>query len=353
MTGRHAKPNHIGKGIAGSIVLGVGAVGVLPITSAQAATVDTWDAVAECESSGDWSINTGNGFYGGLQFTQETWEAYGGAQFAARADLATKQQQITVAERVLDEGWNGNAPQGPGAWPVCSVQGGLSAGGANPYVGDPAPAEQPKEEKPATAPDPVPATYTVRSGDWLSSIARDQMGSIDKWQELYEANKAVVGDDPNLIFPGQVLTIPGVTQAVQSSSEPVTEEPAPPAVPSGTTAAAKVAIEWAVGHANAGDLYYVWGGEGPTGYDCSGFLQAAWRQAGVEIPRDTYGMDAGMMHVDQSAMRPGDLILMSFSSANDHVVMYIGGGQIVEMHGVGVEVQSLAGRGEIYAVVRP
>jgi hypothetical protein len=71
-----------------------------------------WNAVAQCESGGNWSINTGNGYYGGLQFSQSTWDAFGGAGYAARADLATPGQQIAVAEKVL-------AAQGAGAWPVC------------------------------------------------------------------------------------------------------------------------------------------------------------------------------------------------------------------------------------------
>jgi len=73
-----------------------------------------WDAVAACESGGDWSINTGNGFYGGLQFTISTWDAYGGQAYAPRADLASRDAQISVAERVL-------AAQGSGAWPVCGA----------------------------------------------------------------------------------------------------------------------------------------------------------------------------------------------------------------------------------------
>jgi hypothetical protein len=77
----------------------------------QAAAHD-WDAVAQCESGGNWTINTGNGYFGGLQFSQSTWEAYGGAAYAARADLGTRSQQIAVAEKVL-------AGQGPGAWPTC------------------------------------------------------------------------------------------------------------------------------------------------------------------------------------------------------------------------------------------
>jgi hypothetical protein len=73
-----------------------------------------WTAVARCESGGDWSINTGNGYYGGLQFSQTTWDAFGGDAYAPRADLATQGQQIAVAEKVL-------AVQGPGAWPVCGA----------------------------------------------------------------------------------------------------------------------------------------------------------------------------------------------------------------------------------------
>ena len=79
-----------------------------PVTS----PAHDWDAVALCESGGDWSINTGNGYYGGLQFSPSTWEAYGGLAYAPRADLATRAEQIAVAEKVL-------AGQGPGAWPTC------------------------------------------------------------------------------------------------------------------------------------------------------------------------------------------------------------------------------------------
>ncbi|GAA4523819.1 transglycosylase family protein [Brachybacterium paraconglomeratum] len=107
-------------------------------TAANAAT--GWDEVAACESGGDWSINTGNGYYGGLQFSQQTWEGFGGSQYASSADQASKSQQIAVAERVLAE-------QGAGAWPNCgsALSGGASTGDA------PAPSEQeeaPQEEAP-------------------------------------------------------------------------------------------------------------------------------------------------------------------------------------------------------------
>lgn len=87
-------------------------------TTAQAAPQSAWDRLAFCESSGNWHINTGNGYHGGLQFTLQTWVAFGGTSFAPRADLATKSQQIAIAERVLNV-------QGPGAWPHCSVVAGL------------------------------------------------------------------------------------------------------------------------------------------------------------------------------------------------------------------------------------
>ena len=78
-----------------------------------------WNCLAECESGGGWHINTGNGFYGGLQFGQATWESYGGLAYAPRADLATRAEQIAVARRVLaDQGWD--------AWPDCSRKYGLA-----------------------------------------------------------------------------------------------------------------------------------------------------------------------------------------------------------------------------------
>ncbi|GAA2546976.1 hypothetical protein GCM10010210_17940 [Pseudonocardia hydrocarbonoxydans] len=83
--------------------------------TANAAPASTWDALAECESSGNWDINTGNGYSGGLQFSPSTWRAYGGE---GDAHDASRTEQIAVAERVLDgQGW--------GAWPACSRELGL------------------------------------------------------------------------------------------------------------------------------------------------------------------------------------------------------------------------------------
>ncbi|KZO58458.1 transglycosylase family protein [Dietzia cinnamea] len=92
---------------------GVAAAGVsLAAPAAHAAPASSWDQVAQCESGGNWQINTGNGYYGGLQFSAQTWSGYGGGEYAATADQATREQQIDIGERVL-------AGQGAGAWPNC------------------------------------------------------------------------------------------------------------------------------------------------------------------------------------------------------------------------------------------
>ena len=198
---------------------------VLPLVgagSATAASVGVWDSVAKCESGGRWSINTGNGYYGGLQFSQSTWAAYGGTAYAARADLAAKSEQIAVAEAVL-------AQQGPGAWPACSVRAGLSQGGSaadttgqgggairgsiGSRSGTGLPERQDSHRERGGSPAAVPSSaqraagsYTVVRGDTLSGIALSRSVS-GGWQALYDANRDAVGPDPNVIFPGQRLTL--------------------------------------------------------------------------------------------------------------------------------------------------
>ncbi|MCB0926545.1 MAG: transglycosylase family protein [Mycolicibacterium insubricum] len=114
MSGRHRKPTSSAKSVAKIAVTGVAlAGGSLTLASiANAAPDSEWDQVARCESGGNWAINTGNGYQGGLQFSSSTWRGHGGGEFAPAANLATKDQQIAIAERVL-------ASQGRGAWPVC------------------------------------------------------------------------------------------------------------------------------------------------------------------------------------------------------------------------------------------
>lgn len=109
--GKHRKPSH--HTTTTLAVLSSGAIPVVATGTAHAAPA--WDELAACESSGDWHIDTGNGFFGGLQFTPGTWREFGGTRFAASAHEATRVQQIQIAERVLEV-------QGPGAWPGCTAK---------------------------------------------------------------------------------------------------------------------------------------------------------------------------------------------------------------------------------------
>src|SRR5690348_16121988 len=105
--GRHRRPRQTPERLRRAAI--VGAAAAVPLTAtvtAQAAPDTAWDALAQCESSGNWSINSGNGYFGGIQFSQSTWEAYGGLDFAPRADLASRELQILVGERTLQgQGW--------------------------------------------------------------------------------------------------------------------------------------------------------------------------------------------------------------------------------------------------------
>ncbi len=168
MSGRHRKPSTSNISVAKIAVTGavLGGGSIALAAQAAAATDGEWDQVARCESGGNWGINTGNGYHGGVQFSASTWASHGGGQYAPSAELATKDQQIAVAERVL-------ATQGRGAWPVCggplsgptprelpapaSLDAPLDAPGIN---GQPAPLAPP----PADAPPP-PAPVQLASFD--------------------------------------------------------------------------------------------------------------------------------------------------------------------------------------------
>jgi nucleoid-associated protein YgaU len=212
----------------GVTIAAVSAAGLaLSATAANAAPGSTWDALAQCESGGNWAINTGNGFSGGLQFTPQTWAGFGGT---GSPENASRAQQIAVAERV-------QATQGWGAWPACAAKLGLNGGG-----GAPAPQIQPQSAPVQAAPvqaapvqaapvqaapvqaAPVQAapaqthakhvapvavsgeTYTIQAGDTLSKIAA-KLGVQGGWQALADANADTI-DDVNLIFVGQVLQLP-------------------------------------------------------------------------------------------------------------------------------------------------
>lgn len=194
----HRSPSRPVRTLAGITAMSaiVGAP-LLLAAPAQAAPESVWDKLATCESSNDWSINTGNGYYGGVQFRQQTWLEFGGADYAARADLATREQQIAIAERVL-------AGQGWKAWPTCSGQTGAHGTGD---AGATAPVTTHDEAgtKPAVAVDRMPAGYRVRTGDSLCTIAADNQ-IAGGWREIYNRNSGTISD-PDVIYPGQQLTL--------------------------------------------------------------------------------------------------------------------------------------------------
>jgi len=209
--GRHRAPSNTAKVVArstaGATAFALPLVGFT--TAAHAATDEQWDNVAQCESGGNWHINTGNGYYGGLQFTQGTWVNYGGSSYASRADLAGREEQIAIANKVL-------AAQGWGAWPVCSSYAGPAQGESwttrpvrhSSAEASPARTTHGTERFTALKRAPRPATasmYVVQTGDTLISIADKHQVS---WRKLYRANRTLIGGDPSLIRTGMHLHIP-------------------------------------------------------------------------------------------------------------------------------------------------
>src|SRR3954464_9078551 len=153
MSGRHRKPTASAKNVAKIAFTGavIGSGSLALAGQAGAATDGEWDQVAKCESGNNWAINTGNGYQGGLQFTQSTWASHGGGQYAPAANMASKEEQIAVAERVL-------ANQGKGAWPVCG--GPAAPCAAAKRMGGPAAPGRPRRQRRAAAPA---AARSVRS----------------------------------------------------------------------------------------------------------------------------------------------------------------------------------------------
>ncbi|WP_406216853.1 transglycosylase family protein [Streptomyces canus] len=217
--GKHRRPSKATRAAALAGVTGVAiAAPLMAAGNASAATASEWDTVAQCESGGNWSINTGNGYYGGLQFSASTWAAYGGTQYAAQANQAGKSQQIAVAEKVL-------ASQGKGAWPVCGTglssatySGGSSSSSSNSSSNT---SSRSTEEQSASRSTDRPAAkktvttptgkkvkkgdgeYKVVKGDTLSSIAEKHKVK-GGWQKLFKLNKDII-TDADFIYPGQQL----------------------------------------------------------------------------------------------------------------------------------------------------
>ena len=229
-TGRHRAPSTASKlrRRAATVAATAGVAAVAPLLASAPAHADSvnWDAVAQCESGNNWSISTGNGYYGGLQFSQGTWNAYGGGKYAATANQASRSQQIAVAEKVL-------AGQGIGAWPVCGKRAGSSASytsrnsegtsqrssrssqrsessstrsqsGSVKYY--------PKKHRSTQRTDATVRTssagtgsYVVKAGDTLSKIAASH-GVDGGWRAIWAANRGSI-ENPNLIFIGQRISL--------------------------------------------------------------------------------------------------------------------------------------------------
>ncbi|MFG2589014.1 transglycosylase family protein [Streptomyces sp. NPDC048438] len=191
-TGRHRRPRQapaivVAAGVTGSAI----AIPLLSAGGAQAADASTWDRVAECESGGMWSADLGNGYYGGLQLSEDTWSAYGGAAYAARADLASRSQQIAVAEKILDD-------KGPQAWASCSVISGLSLDEGLPGVdpGSEESAEPSAEPSDSATPSGTPSSDATDPAD-SSDDAAGPDDSDAKGEAGQDASdgKADEGDD--------------------------------------------------------------------------------------------------------------------------------------------------------------
>jgi len=209
--GKHRKMSAATRTVARVAIAGI-AVGAPLAIAATPASATNWDAIAQCESSGNWNTNTGNGYYGGLQFTQSTWKAYGGTGSAANA---SRDEQIAVAERVLQG-------QGIGAWPVCGKKGGSGSAApkassnttkkVTPKKSTTAPA--PKKAATAPAPAAAPAAtgvsssnpagdYTVVAGDTLSKIAK-QFNVQGGYAKLQDLNAKYI-PNADLILVGQKI----------------------------------------------------------------------------------------------------------------------------------------------------
>ena len=192
-------------GVLASLALALGLVSLATPPASAASTV--WDKVARCESGGNWKINTGNGYYGGLQFSSRTWKGFGGGKYASRANQATKGEQIAIARRVL-------ATQGPGAWPTCGRKAGLTKSNgkasksatpsSNP--GAKSTAKKSSTKKPAvTKASSTTKTVKVKSGDTLAKIA-NRHHVKGGWKGLWNLNKKTL-KNPNRIKVGQVLRL--------------------------------------------------------------------------------------------------------------------------------------------------
>ncbi|MET9516700.1 transglycosylase family protein [Streptomyces sp. NPDC002994] len=213
--GKHRRPRQapalvVAAGVAGSAI----AIPLLGATGANAAEATTWDRVADCESGGMWSADLGNGYYGGLQFSPENWQKFGGTAYAPRADLASRSQQIQVAEKVL-------ADQGPQAWPSCALISGLTEG--DDAAPDDGATAEPKDDTSTATPEnaetqePSEPTTEAPAGTGDESVKADKADEADKADKADEtaeptappvSEDAKTSDDPEAPSPGTASPTP-------------------------------------------------------------------------------------------------------------------------------------------------
>ncbi|MEO6794360.1 MAG: transglycosylase family protein [Mycobacterium sp.] len=224
MSGRHRKPTQSNVSIAKiaftGVVIGGGSLALAG--HAGAATDDEWDRVAKCESGNNWGINTGNGYHGGLQFAASTWSSHGGGKYAPAANLASREQQIAVAEHVL-------ASQGRGAWPVC---GRVLSGASQREVPAPpadAPIDNPDVNGQTVAMDnPIAPPPAPEPAPWWAPPAPDETAPVAPagWLPPAPEAPAPIAED---VPPAPEAPAPAPWWMPPAPEAPAPEAPAPEA----------------------------------------------------------------------------------------------------------------------------
>jgi cell wall-associated NlpC family hydrolase len=234
-----------------------------------------WTNLAQCSSNGNWAIHPGNGVSGGLAVKTATWTLFGGRKYAAQPYQATKNQQLSVGEKIV-------AGQGWKAWPKCSAQLGLTgAGGSTPQS-----APAPKQTSPAPKAPPMPKKQS-KSGA-ASQAAPHTTAAL---------SADITGSGVTVTVPnGKTVTAPNSTAATAVRA-----------------ALSQLGVPYAYGAARPGKLL-----------DCSALIQYAYRQAGVALGRSSRTQAVGA-RISQHNLMAGDLVVW-----NGHVAMYLGNGQMLE-----------------------
>jgi hypothetical protein len=293
--GRHRRPRQapallVAAGVTGSAI----AIPLLGAASANAADGTTWDKVAECETGGSWSADHGNGYYGGLQLSQNDWEKYGGLDFAPSADQASRSQQIAVAEKMLDD-------QGPGAWPTCGLLSGLTkkSGAANVDTG--------VGKDSSSRPGNSGSSSSSHLSGWSSSSGNsddeaddpglsdssqgsdDASGSSDSSGTSGSSGSSAGASGSSDSPSGLSGLLPGPSGSDDPSGESSTEPSTSPSSPARTDNPAKTDTSHGYGHSGASRSVT----DGPDGYGNSGDSDNSGQSVGSSALVDTGALGTG------------------------------------------------------------